>query len=85
LRLRNATTTELAGGTRKQNSLAVMWLNTAGWHFISGFPQTLVTEAINQASEPLAGSVRDYDPLLRRIGNARFCLLGEATHGTHEE
>src|SRR6266567_2047958 len=46
--------------------------------------QTLVTEAINQASEPLAGSVRDYDPLLRRIGNARFCLLGEATHGTHE-
>ena len=27
---------------------------------------------------------RDYDALLARIGDARFVLLGEATHGTHE-
>ncbi|GAA2723140.1 erythromycin esterase family protein [Cellulomonas aerilata] len=26
----------------------------------------------------------DLDPLLRRIGDARFVLLGEASHGTHE-
>ncbi len=26
----------------------------------------------------------DLDPLLARIGDARFVLLGEATHGTHE-
>ncbi|MGZ3181989.1 MAG: erythromycin esterase family protein [Telluria sp.] len=27
---------------------------------------------------------RDYDALLDQIGEARFVLLGEATHGTHE-
>jgi len=32
----------------------------------------------------LAGSARDYDPLVGRIGEARFVLLGEASHGTHE-
>ena len=26
----------------------------------------------------------DLDPLLDRIGNARYVLLGEASHGTHE-
>jgi erythromycin esterase-like protein len=29
---------------------------------------------------PLEG----YDPLLERIGDARFALLGGASHGTHE-
>src|SRR5207237_10033798 len=29
-------------------------------------------------------SDEDYEPLLERIGNARFALLGEASHGTHE-
>src|SRR6266540_3481430 len=33
---------------------------------------------------PLAGSTRDYDPLLELIGDARFVLLGEASHGTHD-
>src|ERR1700704_6511423 len=33
---------------------------------------------------PLAGSARDYDPLIGRIGEACFALLGEASHGTHE-
>jgi len=32
---------------------------------------------------PLCGS-RDLDPLMERIGEARFVLLGEASHGTHE-
>jgi erythromycin esterase-like protein len=26
----------------------------------------------------------DYDELLELVHAARFCLLGEATHGTHE-
>lgn len=32
----------------------------------------------------LDGSAGDYDPLLGLIGEARFVLLGEASHGTHE-
>jgi erythromycin esterase-like protein len=32
----------------------------------------------------LSGVAEDYDPLLERTRDARFVLLGEATHGTHE-
>jgi erythromycin esterase-like protein/predicted phosphoribosyltransferase len=41
-------------------------------------------KALRETSYPLAGSARDYDPLIGRIGEARFALLGEASHGTHE-
>jgi erythromycin esterase-like protein/predicted phosphoribosyltransferase len=40
--------------------------------------------ALREIAYPLAGSARDYDPLICRIGEARFALLGEASHGTHE-
>lgn len=33
---------------------------------------------------PLTGAAGDYDALLRQIGDAKYVLLGEATHGTHE-
>ena len=47
--------------------------------------KTTTTAALKQESLPLrAGMLSDYDPLLESIGNARFVLLGEATHGTHE-
>ena len=46
--------------------------------------ETIVTDLIRDAAMPLTGSSHDYDPLLDIIGNARFVLLGEATHGTHE-
>jgi erythromycin esterase len=39
--------------------------------------------ATRSLARPLRGP-RDLDPLLDRIGNARFVLLGEASHGTHE-
>ncbi|HKX62594.1 MAG TPA: erythromycin esterase family protein, partial [Verrucomicrobiae bacterium] len=39
---------------------------------------------IREAAEPLVGSKSDYDSLLDLVGDARFVLLGEATHGTHE-
>jgi erythromycin esterase-like protein len=29
-------------------------------------------------------SPKDLDPLIEKIGNAKYVLLGEATHGTHE-
>jgi erythromycin esterase-like protein len=41
-------------------------------------------QLIREAADPLSGSPYDYDPLLERVGNARFVLLGEASHGTHE-
>jgi len=30
------------------------------------------------------GAPEDFDPLLTRVGDARFVLIGEASHGTHE-
>src|SRR5438045_8955302 len=41
-------------------------------------------ELVREIAQPLAGEARDYDALLQLIGDARFVLLGEASHGTHE-
>ena len=40
--------------------------------------------ALRREAHPLTGDHRDYDALLELIGDARFVLLGEASHGTHE-
>ena len=42
------------------------------------------TEVLRAAAHPLDELVPDYDPLFDVIGDARFVLLGEASHGTHE-
>jgi len=39
---------------------------------------------IRATAHPLIGAATDYDPLLDLIGAARFVLIGEASHGTHE-
>ena len=39
---------------------------------------------VQESARPLTGSQEDFDPLLKLIGNARYVLLGEASHGTHE-
>jgi erythromycin esterase-like protein len=45
----------------------------------------VTTEVLVKAfAHPLTGAAEDYDPLLAAIGDARFVLLGEASHGTHE-
>ena len=49
----------------------------------SGADKSLVY-AVRAAAHPLAGDANQYDPLMERIGEARFALLGEASHGTHE-
>jgi erythromycin esterase-like protein len=36
------------------------------------------------AGQLLTGAPDDFDPVLRLVGDARFVLLGEASHGTHE-
>ncbi|HEY3041550.1 MAG TPA: erythromycin esterase family protein [Pyrinomonadaceae bacterium] len=43
-----------------------------------------VANVVRENSHPLTGASSDYDPLLQQIGDARFVLLGEASHGTHE-
>lgn len=40
--------------------------------------------AVRNGAIPLEGAIHDYDRLLERIGEARFVLIGEASHGTHE-
>ncbi|HEX8693576.1 MAG TPA: erythromycin esterase family protein [Longimicrobium sp.] len=41
-------------------------------------------DAVRASARPLTGAAADYDPLLALAGGARFVLLGESTHGTHE-
>ncbi len=39
---------------------------------------------VREMAQPLTVEAEDYNSLLDLIGDARFALLGEATHGTHE-
>jgi len=41
-------------------------------------------DMIRGSATLLGSGDRDYDPLLRMVGERPFVLLGEATHGTHE-
>ena len=43
-----------------------------------------VADTVRRSAKRLSGAAEDYDALLERIGDARFVLLGEASHGTHE-
>ena len=45
---------------------------------------TALLKGLRAHLQPLAGDARHYDGLLAQIGRARFALLGEASHGTHE-
>jgi len=47
-------------------------------------PDERLVDAARAAALPLGGGGDEFDDLLRRIGNARFVLLGEASHGTHD-
>jgi erythromycin esterase-like protein len=46
--------------------------------------QSAAVDAVRAAAEPLRGGPADYDTLLQLVGNNRFVLLGESTHGTLE-
>src|SRR5881398_2449699 len=45
---------------------------------------TVLIDAARETAHPLTGATTDYDPLMQLVGDARFVLLGEASHGTHE-
>ncbi|MEV0231942.1 erythromycin esterase family protein [Nonomuraea sp. NPDC050786] len=42
-----------------------------------------VLDEVRRSALPLTGP-GDLDPLLERVGEARFVLIGEASHGTHD-
>jgi erythromycin esterase-like protein len=43
-----------------------------------------LAQTVRETAQPLTGVPQDYDALTALIGDARFVLLGEASHGTHE-
>jgi erythromycin esterase-like protein len=45
---------------------------------------TQLIDSIREAAQLVGGTRRDYDGLLEMAQGARFVLLGEATHGSHE-
>ncbi len=47
-------------------------------------PLSSIGAALARGAHRLDGGPADYDELLGLVGDARFVLLGEASHGTHE-
>src|SRR5688572_23470734 len=47
-------------------------------------PRSSSLEVVRDSAHPIHFSPADYDPLVAAIGDSRFVLLGEASHGTHE-
>ena len=45
--------------------------------------QQKLLDVINEAAEPISAPT-DYSSLLEQIGDARFVMMGEASHGTQE-
>src|ERR1700716_2480062 len=46
--------------------------------------ESKLNKAVREGAHTLIGASQDYDPLINLIGNARFVLIGEASHGTHD-
>jgi erythromycin esterase-like protein len=51
---------------------------------MTGTTSPTLIDLVQEAVHPLTGAATDYDPLIGLIGDARFVLLGEASHGTQE-
>ena len=47
-------------------------------------PTASVARLVATGAQPLTGGPSDFDELLELVGDARFVLIGEASHGTHE-
>ena len=46
-------------------------------------PNSLV-DLVSEKAEPLVGAPDDFNSIIDLVGDARFVLIGEASHGTHE-
>lgn len=44
----------------------------------------LQLRALSEHAHAVTDSRQDYEPLMKLIGDSRFALLGEASHGTHD-
>ena len=51
---------------------------------MQGTTDLTLIDAVHEIAHPLTGAAQDYDPLMDLVGDARFVLLGEASHGTHD-
>jgi erythromycin esterase-like protein len=52
--------------------------------FMAVLTRNRVAEGLRTHVYPLSGARGDYDPFVELVGDAKYVLLGEATHGTHE-
>jgi erythromycin esterase-like protein len=43
-----------------------------------------LSKTVRENARTLTGAYQDYDPLIDFAGDARFVLIGEASHGTHD-
>lgn len=57
---------------------------TAGGNNPLNSANSASVELVRAAAVPITGAQTDYDALMALIGDARFVVLGEATHGTQE-
>lgn len=64
-------------------SVAALCLVMLATCAFAGEPQTTL-DMLARHVVPLSGADTDYDPLLGQVGDARFVLLGESTHGSRE-
>ncbi|MFI5045976.1 MAG: erythromycin esterase family protein [Acidimicrobiia bacterium] len=51
---------------------------------MSAWSDVSEVDVIRAAARPVVGAPDDYDGLLDLVGDRRFVLIGEASHGTHE-
>ena len=45
---------------------------------------SMLIRTVRDSAYALRGAANDYNTLMNLIGDARFVLLGEASHGTHK-
>ncbi len=46
--------------------------------------ESTLTKTVCEGARTLTGASQDYNPLIDPVGDARFVLIGEASHGTHD-
>ena len=69
---------------RKVSMVALLVITAVAVSAQSSQGSAQAVEAVRDAAILLDGSPADHDALIELVGDSRFVLLGEATHGTRE-